>query len=79
VAVEWPGERVTTSDRTPPLLGAAGSSSTRRKHSTDADTRTVEDVMPFDRSALGAAGYSVSVDGPLEDGGYTVSATGQAG
>jgi hypothetical protein len=31
------------------------------------------------RSALEAAGYSVSVDGPLEDGGYTVSATGSAG
>ena len=35
--------------------------------------------MAFDRSALGAAGYSVSVDWPLEDGGYTVSATGRAG
>src|SRR5512135_501899 len=41
VAVERPGERATTSDRTPPLLGAAGSSSARRKHATDADTRTV--------------------------------------
>ena len=27
--------------------------------------------MSFDRSALGATGYSVSVDGPLEDGGDT--------
>jgi hypothetical protein len=40
---------------------------------------TVEDVVAFYHSAIEAAGYSVSDDGPLENGGYTISATGQGG
>lgn len=35
--------------------------------------------MPLYRSALEAAGYSVSVDGPLENGAYTISATVRPG
>lgn len=47
----------------------------------DVPTRaaTVDQVVSFYRSGLGAAGYSVSVDGPLENGGFTISATGPAG
>ena len=40
---------------------------------------TITDVVSFYRSALETAGYSVSVDGPLENGGYTIDATGTAG
>jgi hypothetical protein len=40
---------------------------------------TIADVVAFYRSALEAAGYSVSVDGPLENGSYTIDATGTAG
>lgn len=40
---------------------------------------TPSEVMSFYRSSLQAAGYSVSVDGPLEDGAYTISAGGPAG
>ncbi|HXI45313.1 MAG TPA: hypothetical protein VNH13_03350 [Candidatus Acidoferrales bacterium] len=40
---------------------------------------TITDVVSFYRSALETAGYSVSVDGPLENGGYTIDATGAAG
>jgi hypothetical protein len=44
-----------------------------------ASAGTAEDVVSFYRSALGSAGYSVSVDGPLENGGYTISAAGSGG
>jgi hypothetical protein len=40
---------------------------------------TVDAVVSFYRTALEAAGYSVSVDGPLENGGFTVAATGSSG
>jgi hypothetical protein len=39
----------------------------------------IDSVVSFYRSALEAAGYSVSVDGPLENGSFTISATGSAG
>lgn len=47
----------------------------------DVPTRagTVGEVVSFYRSALERAGYSVSVDGPLENGGFTISAAGPAG
>lgn len=35
--------------------------------------------MAFYGTAIAAAGYSVSTDGTLENGGYTISATGQSG
>lgn len=40
---------------------------------------TIDVIVSFYRSALEAAGYSVSVDGPLENGGFTVSAMGSSG
>ena len=40
---------------------------------------SVPAITSFYRSGLEAAGYSVSVDGPLEDGTYTISAAGPAG
>lgn len=40
---------------------------------------SVQAITSFYRSGLEAAGYSVSVDGPLEDGTYTISAAGPAG
>lgn len=40
---------------------------------------SVSAITSFYRSGLEAAGYSVSVDGPLENGATTISATGPAG
>ncbi len=61
----------------PTQTGSASPTSATLNVPTSAGT--VKDVTSFYRSALAAAGYSVSVDGPLENGGYTVSAMGSAG